>query len=71
MTTKEKNRSIGNASYYDFVFLFGWLVVASQLCFCLITLISLLLGRDIIGQVIGGVVLIERKVSIGLLGLFL
>ena len=69
--TEEENRSASGAGYCVFALFFGVLVVASQPCFCLVALIGLPLGQSIVGQAIGGVVLTEGEVAIGLLRLSL
>lgn len=69
--TEEKNRSIGKVSYCIFVFLFSILKVACQSHFYFVTLIDLLLGQDIINPAIGSIILTEKEVIFGLLGLFL
>ena len=69
--TEEESRSAGGVGYYVFAFLFWVLMVASRPRFCLIALVSLLLGQDIVGQAIGGAVLVGGEVAVGLSGLSL
>ena len=47
------------------------LVVAGQPRFCLVVLVGFLLSWNIVGQAIGGVVLVGEEVAIDLLGLSL
>lgn len=71
MDNKEKNRFVSGAGYCVFAFLFGGLVIAGQLCFNFVALVSLLLGQSIVSQAIGGALSTKREVVVGLLGLFL